>query len=537
MPGGWRRPSFDPARVVRVRIDANPAVGTFQFGSGYVVAPGLVMTAGHVLTVDREFPPTPGAGCEVLAEPGTWRAGKVVWASGRERDVALVRAPDVGQDVVPTQWGVLVGTRRLEWRAVGFPVASLDDFGRSAEEVWGEVSPVTQAESGRLGLTIASRAARPGGRNVSGWAGLSGASVFCGDVLVGVITSDSGSYERSLIATRVDNLVGDPALVAVLGGAPQLEPIAADLGADIGRCRRRRRFDGILERGTQGFGGRRAALEALRAFLATPSDRGLLIEAPAGYGKTALLANLVGSHQFQHAYHFFVRDDSEMITERGFLASLVEQLAALAGADSDMRFDDVAWLQGRASELAESLPPGEHVLVVDGLDEAPWDAGEYIRQLDARGLRTLASQRWAGASAALGGRPFSSYRLPGLDRGDIAQVLEAAGVSVATGLGMLIDDIERVARGTVAGFAGVDPFMVRFIAEDVAAGRGGALRLRESPPGVEAYIDRWFDSILKSAEAHPASLWVVRLLASAKGRSAPPTWRRWYLLFPTKCCA
>jgi hypothetical protein len=503
--------------VVRVRIDANPAAGVFQFGSGYIISPGLVLTAGHVLSLNRDLPPVRGARCEVLAGLGPWEAGEVVWASSQDRDMALVRVPGIGGNVTPTRFGVLVGTRWLEWRAVGFPAASLTDCGRDKEDAKGEVSPVTQAESGQLGLTIGSREAKSFSPDRTGWAGMSGASVFCGELLVGVITRDSGSYDRSLIATRVDTIARDPALTAILGGELRLEPVTGGLGADIRGCRRRRRFDGLLREEAANFGGRGAALVALRAFLASPGDRGLVVEAPAGYGKTALLANLVGSHRFEHAYHFFLSDDVETVTERGFLANLVEQLAALAGADSDTRFDDIAWLQGLSSELAEALPPGRHALVVDGLDEVPWDAAAYISQLQACGLRTLVSERWTGRRSALGNQRHDSYRLPGLNRDDIVQVLEAVSVSADGDLADLVDDIERVARGTHAEFGGADPFMVRFVAEDLAAGHGSEVRLRQSPPGVEAYIDRWFDAILKSATAHPASLWVVRLLASARG--------------------
>ena len=41
------------------------------------------------------------------------------------------------------------------------------------------------------------------------------------------------------------------------------------------------------------------------AFLARPDRSRLMVTAPAGFGKTALLANLVASKPEAFAYHFF----------------------------------------------------------------------------------------------------------------------------------------------------------------------------------------------------------------------------------------
>lgn len=462
---------FDPALVVRLRIEADS--GTFQFGSGYLVAAGLVLTAGHVLTLDDDVAPPVGAPCQVKSGETDWRPGAVEWASDRARDVALVRTPELGAAITPTAWGMLAGTRRRQWRAAGFPVASLDEGGRAIEDAWGTVSPVTQAETGRLGLTVESRVARPRGladRADSGWAGLSGAAVFCGEVLVGVITSDSGRYERSLIATRVEAVAHDTELADAFGETPDVRLVAGDTARDIVGCRRRRRFDAILRREDVGFGGRETTLAALNAFLADPARCLLLVEAPAGYGKTALLANLVGDHTFPHAYHFFVHDDLEMATERGFLASLVEQLEALHGVDAESRADDVPWLNGRALDLAQA----GHALVVDAIDEAAFDAASCLAELRAAGLRTLISTRWTGAELAL--PETDVLRLGGLCRDEIEQVLRAVDGGPIADMPSIAAAIEDIAVPVDPAFAGADPLIVRFIAG--RRGRRAAYRRR-----------------------------------------------------------
>jgi V8-like Glu-specific endopeptidase len=44
-------------RVVRTRIQVAGGGDRFTFGSGYLVAPGRVLTAAHVLVAPRQDPP------------------------------------------------------------------------------------------------------------------------------------------------------------------------------------------------------------------------------------------------------------------------------------------------------------------------------------------------------------------------------------------------------------------------------------------------------------------------------------------------
>ena len=116
------------------------------------------------------------------------------------------------------RWGRLAGSDPLDWGAVGFPVASIDEAaGRQAEHAFGRTSPISDRAAGRLALSVESREATGGD---SPWAGLSGAAVFCGDHLVGVVTADPGTYAKSLAGRRVEDFCQDPALARLLGHVP-----------------------------------------------------------------------------------------------------------------------------------------------------------------------------------------------------------------------------------------------------------------------------------------------------------------------------
>ncbi len=508
-----KRAGFDTARVVRVRISVDKAAGTYQFGSGYIVAPEFVFTAGHVLSFIESTSPVAGAKCEVHPLGSTsanWQPGEVVWAAESKRDVALVRVARLGASLAPARLGRLEGIQPVKWRAIGFPVASLDDSGRKEEDAWGEVSPITGQSDGQLGLTVQSRQARAAVVGESGWAGLSGAAVFSGDALVGLVIKDPSGYDRSLVGKRIETIANDAALRQLLGDALSVESIF-----DIGNCRRRRQFDALLESYGKGFGGRGAVLDDLQSFLRTPSRSHLIVEAPGGFGKSAVLANLVASHRFEHPYHFLRHDEQ---TPQAFFANLLEQFMALAGEEGGARPDDVAWMQGRLMELAETLANGNHVVVVDGLDEVSWDAAAYTGELQKAGMRTLTSMRWEGTGAMPTKGNAETLRLQGLTPDDIGQVLHSVGVSSVDVQRGLVAEISRIARTDEPEFEGADPFVARFIAEDVAGGQIDAAALGDTSPGVETYLEKWFSEMIDSAgTSNSASIWAIRFLASAKG--------------------
>ena len=112
---------IEPGRVVQVRTpgdETSSSAGKYRFGSGYLVADGLVLTARHVL-VPPEFSqkarPVSGQRCEIAFADGVWRPAGL--AAAGEIDAAVLRTAPGGQ------WapGPLGQTGRHGTRALGCP--------------------------------------------------------------------------------------------------------------------------------------------------------------------------------------------------------------------------------------------------------------------------------------------------------------------------------------------------------------------------------------------------------------------------------
>jgi hypothetical protein len=174
----------DPRRVVRTRVSAGE--DGWVFGSGYLVAPGRVLTARHVLAVPGASSAV-GDACQVRRYPcgpaEDWLAAWVHWLHPRA-DAAVVAVDVFDDQMAALRWGRVEGTEPVGWTAMGYPVAGLGTDDRVEEQVLGTVAPQSTASVGYLALTVTSRGARADDSGASGWAGLSGAAVFSGDVLV-----------------------------------------------------------------------------------------------------------------------------------------------------------------------------------------------------------------------------------------------------------------------------------------------------------------------------------------------------------------
>ena len=227
---------MDESLVVRLRTPPADEGPPFRFGSGYLIGSGRILTAGHTLRPpgDDTHVPVTGDLCQVLPWGGDpqvgWLAGQVEHCEV-ELDLAIVSVPGLARGAKPVRWGRLDGSDPVPWKAIGFPVAGLDDSGRQPETVWGEVSPTTESFADLLGLAIDSRVARPTPAGTSGWAGLSGAAVFSHDRLVGVVIEDPQEFAGSLTARRIDCLADRPLLYEA-AGSPVIEAVSAESADD-----------------------------------------------------------------------------------------------------------------------------------------------------------------------------------------------------------------------------------------------------------------------------------------------------------------
>ncbi|UDM05537.1 S1 family peptidase [Streptomyces longhuiensis] len=210
----------------------NPRVP--MFGSGCLVAPGVVLTAHHVACPGGDMLPV-----TVRDKVGRTAEAEVVWADAA-LDVVLLSTDRslLGTDLAVARWGELTcdyPAARPVCTMTGFPramrLALPDDpekFVPDLKSVDGHVKPETGSRGGHYGFEL--NDASTGSAEL--WRGMSGAGAFCHDMLVGVATFASDHWQGSLLyVVPAARLFASPgftdAVTSVTGMAPQLQP--ADL--------------------------------------------------------------------------------------------------------------------------------------------------------------------------------------------------------------------------------------------------------------------------------------------------------------------
>ncbi|MFF5143242.1 trypsin-like serine protease [Streptomyces sp. NPDC013157] len=222
---------MDRRRLALVR--GGEEMGFRRVGSGYLVAPRLVLTARHVAQDDggTTWPCIDVRVGHPQDETRRSRAS-VCWTHPDGLDVALLLLDD--PVVVPgdtVRWGRPVGEDPLPYDALGFPWASAGHGRRRAEHLRGEL-PVLGGGSGDQDLYVLDQGPAPGGTKA--WAGASGSAVFCRDLLVGVVIHDDVAFgNRRLHACPARSFVGEPGFAELLedhgGGRPRLSQVGTDL--------------------------------------------------------------------------------------------------------------------------------------------------------------------------------------------------------------------------------------------------------------------------------------------------------------------
>ncbi|HEX2699411.1 MAG TPA: trypsin-like peptidase domain-containing protein [Acidimicrobiales bacterium] len=430
---------FDERAVVRTRVSTSGGA-PYRFGSGYLIAPGLILTARHVLAAPGESDSAePGRHCEAcrpLAETGAvqWSTAEVVWASDA-CDVAVVRATDMTDGVAAVSWGRLEGPGPLRWVAAGYPIASADERGRHSEGLFGRTSPITEATAGRLGLTVESRAPRETAQG-SGWAGLSGAAVFSGHWLVGVVVSDPENFNGSLRAVRVEAFNSNRGLVAALGGPVEVEPVRSDNGEMIsgpseGGCPAVRTvstpYGTVAEEAVvptppfREVPSRVARIRKVRRFLdrtdlltqireALAERRNVELYGTAGSGRTALISRLAHGEPFGWERHGVV-----------FCSGAGRSTEELLTAIFDMCFDCEGSFRPTPSQVRHALADRCAIVLIDDceLDVSGCNAA-FNAMRDSTFVLTTDSRRTWGDELAV--------EVDGLPLSDAVALLRSDGI-------------------------------------------------------------------------------------------------------------
>ncbi|MET8687453.1 hypothetical protein ABZV77_24880 [Streptomyces sp. NPDC004732] len=254
---------MDVDRVVRIVPRSSASRG--PSGTGYLIAPRLVLTAAHLVPDDPAAAPcvtTAQAAPASHPAPPPY-ATTLRWTTARTGaydggpDAALLEITDPAWRPPPSFQGP-AGRRPQRWGrlvtdTMGQPVCchgfarvqrgAAGDVG--LEQLSARINPFTGFPARRYeltGTTSAFGAARDTG---SPWAGMSGAAVFTADptrtpgelspgvLLLGVVRADRGAATGvRLSVTRTEDLLGDPEFRAVVGahnGGLPPEPEAVEL--------------------------------------------------------------------------------------------------------------------------------------------------------------------------------------------------------------------------------------------------------------------------------------------------------------------
>ena len=290
-----------PLQFSRVAQLTLPLVtGGTRVGSGFLLAERLVLTAGHI--ADDELDGPIRVSLPYVAASAT---GSTVWSgSGAGLDAALIELdrPPTGPQLTQwrsVRWGRLTGQQPgVPAMAVGFPwVLRGDDGQRVPDQVAGRINPGA-AMGQRYDLNVEGAHPLSRARDRSPWSGLSGAALFSGNLLIGVLVMDTPGFQAArLTAEPVWRLLADQGFAAQLrchGCSTEVESV--ELSGLFELPPKPRDSPASLLRADQAiaqFRGREQELDMLRRWCADEEPLAVaLVTGTGGQGKSRLAREL-----------------------------------------------------------------------------------------------------------------------------------------------------------------------------------------------------------------------------------------------------
>ncbi|MFJ4537525.1 trypsin-like peptidase domain-containing protein [Streptomyces tibetensis] len=383
-------------RVAEVVVDLPGGAG--RRGSGYLVSPGRVLTAAHVVQGADDVRVRFQAD-----RPGERVVGaKVVWRHAGIDVAVLTHEGDT--DLAPVSFG-RVGEQDtvLRCTALGFPrfkLRTADDGSRfrDAEHVEATCAVLSNRREGTLDLKVGSPPAEDPDPERDAWEGMSGAAVFGNGHLVGLVTHHHRADGPGRIAARrVDRwseALDDGELAElehVLGrdlGPAALPSAAPQAGTDLTQEAYRAQLADIAPPSLE---DRSSELRDLVSFSAGP-DPYLWLQGPPWVGKTALVAwfALHPPRGVVPVWFFITARHASQSDSDAYTAAVIDQLATVAGREptangSPAARDGERRLLLRQAAERVARDGGTLLLVVDGLDEdqslEPGGSGTCIASL------------------------------------------------------------------------------------------------------------------------------------------------------------
>jgi tetratricopeptide (TPR) repeat protein len=327
------------------------------YGSGYLIAPSLVLTAGHVAKEAN--------GRVLFAHEDQWWECRRVWWQDGDVDAALLEINDPDwrpRGLEPVRWGQLTGARPVAWDAVGFPdIEPLVGGLRETSQPTGTVSPGTRLRGGRYAGQVTAVPSVSG--TGSPWAGLSGAPFFCGELLAGVIIEDPAAWASG----RVEALP-----VMVLAGLPEFRGIVERHAAgpmvlesvELSGFLAQPRYAGtprspasllLADAATVRFRGRKDLLNKLTRWCRGDGVSVRLITGPGGQGKTRFARELASQMQAQNWLAGWLKPSPEERADYRLVRQTREPLLLVIDY-AETRADEVVRLLGTLLEGQTAAP-------------------------------------------------------------------------------------------------------------------------------------------------------------------------------------
>ncbi|MGW0468150.1 tetratricopeptide repeat protein [Streptomyces sp. NPDC003027] len=300
----------DPNRIAEIIV---LTAGGRRRGSGYRVTGTAVLTAAHVVADATEVRVRFNAD-----RPGQWTTpAAVAWSDiGTDAAVLSIAPPAGSPAVTPARFGRVTDDRHavVDVHAAGFPLwkqRRRPDGGqfRELHQADGTVAALSNLRTGTLEITVAPAGADPR-PEASPWAGMSGAAVWAGRRIVGVVAEHHRREGAGrLTATRIDHVLRSSEephradLAALLSIADPLAlPEAGSDDTDLpgpapgirSEHSRTSQVIGLpVAHGIELFKNRTREIEAIGRQLADPSLRMVTITGRRGMGKSALAAKFM----------------------------------------------------------------------------------------------------------------------------------------------------------------------------------------------------------------------------------------------------
>ncbi|MFD9632621.1 trypsin-like peptidase domain-containing protein [Streptomyces violascens] len=295
-------PGLDPHRIAEIIVETGAGR---RRGSGYRICVDTVLTAAHVVVG--------AAGVVVRCDAdreGEWSGPAAVTWADVATDLAVLRVvpPESAAAVVePARFGRIPDDRHgvIDVYALGFPLwkrrsrSDRTSF-RELHQADGTVAALSNLRTGTLEMTVAPAGADPDPA-ASPWAGISGAAVWAGNRIIGVVAEHHRSEGPGrLTAVRLDHALArlGPAdrveFVRLLGLTEPL-PLALP-GETHGGVQTHGgvRVVGVpVAYGIELFKNRASERDAIARHLSDPAIRMVTITGPRGIGKSALAAKVM----------------------------------------------------------------------------------------------------------------------------------------------------------------------------------------------------------------------------------------------------